>query len=141
MSQTEVYNSGERKYSHIHGPSGPLVHRLLHYLTDDGKNQRLSQQIYTGVYTANQFLYMALFDLAGGVPNWVLPIVALSKWLHSIYVLRLFNDFWVVFFVLLSFICHFKRSYFAAAVLYRYDSMTLVPIVFTDPEQCLSPPK
>ncbi|KAF8335420.1 mannosyltransferase [Cantharellus anzutake] len=126
MSQIEVYNSGERRYSLIHGPSGPLVypaghvliHRLLHYLTDGGKNQRLSQQIYAGIYTANQFLYMALFDLAGGVPNWVLPVVALSKRLHSIYVLRLFNDCWAVFFVLLSFICHCKRSYFAAAVLY-----------------------
>ena len=150
MAQVDLYNAGQRNYYLIGGPSGPLVyvpshlskyyvqcmilsrsprcpaghvhiHRVLHHITNGGKNQLASQQIYAGLYSANQFLHMILFYLAGGVPNWVLPILALSKRLHSIYVLRLFNDCWAVFFMLLSIIFHCKRSYFAAAALYRYD--------------------
>ncbi|KAF8335430.1 uncharacterized protein EI90DRAFT_329623 [Cantharellus anzutake] len=40
----------------------------------------------------------------GGATNWLLPVVALSKRLHSIYVIRLFKGHWAVFFVLSSFI-------------------------------------
>ncbi len=103
-------------------PAGSVhIHRALHYLTNGGKNQLVCQQIYAGLYSVNQFLYMIVFRLAGGVPNWVLPTLALSKRLHSIYVLRLFNDCWALFFMLLSIVSHCKRSYFAAAASYRYD--------------------
>src|SRR5260221_1303098 len=96
-------------------PAGSVhIHRALHYLTNGGKNQLVCQQIYAGLYSVNQFLYMIVFRLAGGVPNWGLPTLPLSKRPHSVYVLRLFTDCWGPFFMLLSIGSHSKQSHVAA---------------------------
>ncbi|EEB91122.1 hypothetical protein MPER_10573, partial [Moniliophthora perniciosa FA553] len=73
--QVQQFLKGERDYSQITGPTGPLVypaghlyiHTLLERITNSGSNIGFAQQIY-----------------------------ALLKRLHSIYVLRLFNDCWSV---------------------------------------------
>ncbi|KAJ7751970.1 glycosyltransferase family 58 protein [Mycena metata] len=90
MVQTDVYLKGELDYSRITGPTGPLVypaghlqiHRVLHAITDAGTDIPTVQQIY-----------------GEDIPNWALLLLPLSKRLHSIFVLRLFNDCWAVMFV------------------------------------------
>jgi len=56
----------------------------------------LSQQVYAFLYSTSLILSCAIYRKAGGVPNWILLLLPLSKRLHSIYVLRLFNDVWAV---------------------------------------------
>ncbi|KAF8478739.1 mannosyltransferase [Russula ochroleuca] len=110
MDQIKIYLDGERDYSAISGPTGPLVypaghvyvHALLYKLTDAGRNLALSQQLYAFLYSASLILSCAIYRKAGGVPNWILLLLPLSKRLHSIYVLRLFNDVWAVIFAQLS---------------------------------------
>lgn len=72
------------------------IHRLLHSLTDSGRNLWKGQQIYGLLYLASLALTAAIYKQAGSVPNWILLLLPLSKRLHSIYVLRLFNDCWAV---------------------------------------------
>ncbi|KAM5533260.1 hypothetical protein V8D89_013037 [Ganoderma adspersum] len=104
MYQLELYLKGERDYALITGPTGPIVypaghvyiHRLLHSLTDSGRNLWKGQQIYGLLYIASLALTAAIYKQAGSVPNWILLLLPLSKRLHSIYVLRLFNDCWAV---------------------------------------------
>ncbi|KAI6045645.1 mannosyltransferase [Pisolithus marmoratus] len=80
MAHVDLYLSGERDYSKITGPTGPLVypaghvyiHNILHYLTDSGNS------------------------VASAQANIRRPLHAR---LHSIFVLRLFNDCWSVVFV------------------------------------------
>ncbi|KAI0709420.1 glycosyltransferase family 58 protein [Earliella scabrosa] len=105
MFQLELYLKGERDYALITGPTGPIVypaghvyvHQFLYALTDSGKSLWKGQQVYGALYLATLALTAAIYKQAGGVPNWVLLLLPLSKRLHSIYVLRLFNDCWAVF--------------------------------------------
>ncbi|KAJ7156088.1 glycosyltransferase family 58 protein [Mycena crocata] len=107
MVQTDVYLKGELDYSRITGPTGPLVypaghlhiHRLLHLLTDGGANIPMAQQIYAILYIVSLVLTCRIYSLAGGIPNWAVLLLPMSKRLHSIYFLRLFNDCWAVMFI------------------------------------------
>ncbi|KAI0720941.1 glycosyltransferase family 58 protein [Cerioporus squamosus] len=105
MIQLELYMQGERDYALITGPTGPIVypaghihvHRFLYDLTDAGTNLWKGQEVYAALYLATLALTVSIYKQAGGVPNWILLLLPLSKRLHSIYVLRLFNDCWAVF--------------------------------------------
>jgi hypothetical protein len=78
-------------------PAGHVrLHKLLYEVTDGGKDMRLAQYIYGLLYLATLTLSCAIYNAAGGVPNWIVLLLPLSKRLHSIYVLRLFNDCWAV---------------------------------------------
>ncbi|KIJ34658.1 glycosyltransferase family 58 protein [Sphaerobolus stellatus SS14] len=103
MYHIDLFTKGERNYALIVGPSGPLVypaghvwiHRFLSSITNSGLNLRLAQQIYGGLYLLSNVLTCAIYR-RGGVPNYVLLTLPLSKRLHSIFVLRLFNDGWTL---------------------------------------------
>ncbi|KAJ3778226.1 glycosyltransferase family 58 protein [Lentinula raphanica] len=104
MVQVELYLKGERDYSRISGPTGPLVYpaghvyifRFLHDITDAGRNIRFAQHLYALLYIFSVALASAIYGKAGNIPNWLLLFLPLSKRLHSLYMLRLFNDCWSV---------------------------------------------
>lgn len=99
----------ETDYSKIDGPTGPCVypalhlyiHSALYYITEKGQDIRLAQIIYAGLYLATLALVFSSYRRAGA-PPWLLAPLILSKRLHSIFLLRLFNDCWVAFFFWLS---------------------------------------
>ncbi|KAF9227600.1 glycosyltransferase family 58 protein [Gyrodon lividus] len=101
MVHINLYLKGERNYAKITGPTGPLVypaghvhiHHFLHYITDGGRNIAQAQQIYGGLYISALTLTCSVYRRAGA-PNWTVLLLPLSKRLHSIFVLRLFNDCW-----------------------------------------------
>ncbi|KAK1227172.1 dolichyl-P-Man:Man(5)GlcNAc(2)-PP-dolichol alpha-1,3-mannosyltransferase [Marasmius sp. AFHP31] len=104
MIQVQSYIKGQRDYSKISGPTGSLVypaghlwiHVFLERITNGGLNIGFAQNIYTALYILSLALSCAIYRKAGGVPNWILLLLPLSKRLHSIYILRLFNDCWSV---------------------------------------------
>lgn len=55
------------------------------------------QIIFAGLYLASQAVVMALYIRAGTMPPWSLVLLCASRRLHSIFVLRLFNDCWCMF--------------------------------------------
>lgn len=96
-------------YEKIDGPTGPLVypaihvyiHSILYYITNMGQNIKLAQILYAGLYLATLALVLASYRRANA-PPWLLVPLVLSKRLHSIFLLRLFNDCWAAFFFWLS---------------------------------------
>ncbi|KZV97652.1 glycosyltransferase family 58 protein [Exidia glandulosa HHB12029] len=104
MAQMDVFYKGERDYSRIAGPTGPLVypaghvliHRAMYALTDGGKYLERAQAMYGALYVLSLAFTCALYRQARGVPNWVLLLLPLSKRLHSIFALRMFNDCWAL---------------------------------------------
>ncbi|KIW21117.1 hypothetical protein PV08_01697 [Exophiala spinifera] len=101
MAQVRMFLDGERNYSKITGPTGPLVYPALHvyiytalyHLTDGGTNILRAQIIFAGLYLATLAVVMACYRRVGA-PPWLLAPLVLSKRMHSIFLLRLFNDCW-----------------------------------------------
>ncbi|KAI8818937.1 asparagine-linked glycosylation 3 [Fimicolochytrium jonesii] len=101
MQEVEGFLAGERDYVNLKGETGPLVYpagfvyvySALWHVTSQGTNVRLAQYIFAGLYLVTMGVVMVVYRRA--LPNQgaysLIPLV-LSKRLHSIYTLRLFND-------------------------------------------------
>ena len=101
-------------------PAGHVyIHEKLYELTSSGLNIPLAQQIYGALYVLSLALTCVIYLKAGGVPNWILLFLPLSKRLHSIYALRMFNDCWAVVGAQAG-ILTLQRGYFSVAcILFR----------------------
>jgi hypothetical protein len=84
------------------------IYRALHYITNSGTDIRLAQYLFIGLYLATLALVLSCYRTAGA-PPWVLPLLVLSKRLHSIFMLRLFNDGFAVFFLFAAVFCYQRK--------------------------------
>ncbi|KAK2766967.1 dolichyl-P-Man:Man(5)GlcNAc(2)-PP-dolichol alpha-1,3-mannosyltransferase [Arachnomyces sp. PD_36] len=99
MQQVSLYLSGERDYTLLKGSTGPLVYpaghvylySLLHHLTDEGRDIAFAQILFAFLYLFTLVIVIACYRRAG-VPPYIFPLLVLSKRLHSVFMLRLFND-------------------------------------------------
>lgn len=72
MQQVQQYLAGERDYVKIAGGTGPLVYPAAHvyiysalyWITDKGKDIRLAQVIFAGLYLSTIALVMLCYRLA-----------------------------------------------------------------------------
>ncbi|KAK4154552.1 fad dependent oxidoreductase [Chaetomidium leptoderma] len=125
MEQVSQFVSGERDYTQIRGGTGPLVYPAAHvyiytglyYLTNEGKNILLAQQLFGGLYMVTLAVVMACYRKAK-VPPYVFPMLILSKRLHSIFVLRCFNDCFATLFLWLAIFFLQRRAWLAGALMY-----------------------
>ena len=110
MDEVGGFLQGERDYTKLKGDTGPLVYPAgFVYLyailkkviigcaddapCDDAQNVRVAQYVFLVAYVAHLALTLATYREARGVvPPYALITLALSKRVHSIFVLRMFND-------------------------------------------------
>ncbi|WWD03366.1 hypothetical protein V865_001418 [Kwoniella europaea PYCC6329] len=109
MQQVEMFLDGERDYSKIEGETGPLVYPALHLyiyslfykFLPSIESIRPAQYIFLGFYLITLLLVSTVYYLSGSgngktkhkhYPQILLIPLCLSKRLHSIFLLRLFND-------------------------------------------------
>ncbi|KAK2614202.1 hypothetical protein N8I77_001049 [Diaporthe amygdali] len=130
MEQVQLFLDGERDYTKIEGGTGPLVYPAAHvyiytglyYLTNHGKDILLAQQLFAGLYLVNLAV----------APPYVFPLLILSKRLHSIFMLRCFNDCFAVFFLWFSILLFQHRQWFAGGLVYSFGlgvKMTLLLVL------------
>lgn len=119
-----VYSRKLSKCNNIRYPAGHVrIHEMLYAITNGGKNMGLAQDIYGILYIATLALTCAIYRKSRAVPNWLVLLLPLSKRLHSIYALRMFNDCWAVFFSQLAILtCQYGFSD-SAWLLFRYDNL------------------
>ncbi|KAK8080460.1 hypothetical protein PG997_008278 [Apiospora hydei] len=139
MEQVAQYVSGERDYTVIKGGTGPLVYPAAHVytytalynLTDHGTNILLAQELFAGLYMVTLALVMMCYWKAK-VPPYVFPLLIASKRLHSIFVLRCFNDCFAVFFFWATIFCFQRRAWTLGCLAFTWGlgiKMTLLLIL------------
>uniref|UniRef100_A0A0D9UXC3 dolichyl-P-Man:Man5GlcNAc2-PP-dolichol alpha-1,3-mannosyltransferase n=1 Tax=Leersia perrieri TaxID=77586 RepID=A0A0D9UXC3_9ORYZ len=125
MAQVDAFAGGERDYTKIEGDTGPLVYpagflyvyNAIKFLT---AGQVFPAQILFGVlYIVNLSLVLLLYVKTEVLPWWALGLLCLSKRVHSIFVLRLFND------------CFAMTFLHAAMVLIVYHKWYLGLLIFS----------
>ncbi|XP_059437825.1 dol-P-Man:Man(5)GlcNAc(2)-PP-Dol alpha-1,3-mannosyltransferase isoform X1 [Corylus avellana] len=98
MSQVTGFIGGERDYSKLKGDTGPLVYpagflyiySAIQYVT--GGEIFPAQILFGLLYIINLGIILFIYTKTDVLPWWALSLLCLSKRVHSIFVLRLFND-------------------------------------------------
>ncbi|XP_031402451.1 dol-P-Man:Man(5)GlcNAc(2)-PP-Dol alpha-1,3-mannosyltransferase-like isoform X2 [Punica granatum] len=98
MSQITGFLGGERDYGNLKGDTGPLVYpagflyvySFLQYVT--GGDVYPAQILFGILYIINLGIILFIYVKTDALPWWALSLLCLSKRVHSIFVLRLFND-------------------------------------------------
>lgn len=124
MQQVRSFDKGERNYFKISGDTGPCVYPAGHiyvysaisWLTQGGKDLRLAQLTFGAIYLICQTAVVETYRKARA-PSLLLAFLPLSKRLHSIYALRLFNDgvAMTIMWIAIALIAHRKYSFACVA--------------------------
>ncbi|XP_028831106.1 dol-P-Man:Man(5)GlcNAc(2)-PP-Dol alpha-1,3-mannosyltransferase [Denticeps clupeoides] len=101
MDEVEGVINGTYDYTRLKGDTGPLVYpagfvyifTALYYITDHGVNVRLGQYLFAAFYLITLLCVFHIYHRTRKVPPYVFFFVCCASYrIHSIFVLRLFND-------------------------------------------------
>lgn len=101
MQEVEGVVNGTYDYLELKGDTGPLVYpagfvyvfTVLYYVTNHGANIYIAQYIFAAFYLVTLFLVFRIYCKAQKVPPYALLFLCCTSYrIHSIFVLRLFND-------------------------------------------------
>ncbi|KAF8361944.1 algn-3 [Pristionchus pacificus] len=127
MQQVALYDRGERNYSRIEGDTGPCVYpgghlvlfNILSYFTNGGKDIRLAQYIFVAFYLINLALVFRLYYKSKKIAPFVLIFLTLTGYrIHSIFVLRLFNDPLAMMLFYVAANCFISQKWFIGCIIY-----------------------
>lgn len=101
MDEVEGVINGTYDYTQLKGDTGPLVYpagfvyvfMVLYYVTDHGVNIRLAQYMFAIFYLVTLLLAFRIYNHTKKVPPFVFFFMCCASYrIHSIFILRLFND-------------------------------------------------
>ncbi|CAG9310911.1 ALG3 [Blepharisma stoltei] len=127
MQEVEGFLKGDWNYLNLKGDTGPLVYpagfvyiySALYYITDLGKNIKLGQQIFLGLYLLNLFTVLNIYKrIKNHTGILAMVLCCLSYRVHSIFLLRLFNDPIAITFMHLSIWLMIKNKWALAIIVY-----------------------
>lgn len=125
MSQVDGFLGGERDYMNLKGDTGPLVYpagflyvySAIKFIT--GGEVFPAQILFGILYIVNLGIILLIYVKTDVLPWWALGLLCLSKRVHSIFMLRLFND------------CFAMTLLHAALALLLYQRWHLALIIFS----------
>jgi len=111
MQEVSGFLNREYDYLKLKGDTGPLVYpagfvyifSLLYKITNNGDNIRLAQYIFMGIYI---------------FPTYGIYLLIISKRLHSIFVLRCFNDPIAILFIFCALLASLNHHWHLTAILF-----------------------
>ena len=139
MDEVGGYLGGERDYLKLKGDTGPLVYPAgfvyiyawLKQLT--GGDIFLGQCAFVGVYVIHLAIVLAVYAEARCVPPWVLAALCLSKRIHSIFVLRLFNDCFAMAFAYLAVFLFQRKRWVSGFVAFSLGTSVKMNVLLMAP--------
>jgi len=124
-----VIEDGNWDYSQLKGDTGPLVYpagfvwiyAVFYFVTSKGSNILLAQYLFAGLHTIFIAVLLILYkQIAEAIkmPAWAFILLILSRRIHSIFVLRLFNDCWAMLFLYISILYFFKYRWYMGSLFF-----------------------
>ena len=143
MQEVAGFLGGERDYTKLKGDTGPLVYpagfvylySAFYYITDHGKNIFLAQCMFIFVYLAVSYYAMEIMRIAR-LPKALCILLLLSKRIHSIFVLRCFNDCFAMLFAYIAITNFMQRKWswgcvwFSLGVSIKMNVLLMAPGLF-----------
>ncbi|CAL9071089.1 unnamed protein product [Musa textilis] len=124
MSQVDGFLGGERDYTKLKGDTGPLVYpagflyvySAIKFLT--GGEVFPAQILFGILYIINLGLIFFIYIKTDLLPWWALSFLCLSKRVHSIFILRLFNDCFAMTLLHASLALLFSQKWHLALIIF-----------------------
>ena len=148
MEEVEPFLSkGQTNYTLLNGNTGPLVYpagfvyiyTALYHLTGQGLDIRAAQWIFAGLYLLCFLVVGQLYAMASHAskewwkPFLTLGALCLSKRIHSIFVLRMFNDAVAMLLVYLAIYCFAKQYWRVGCTIFSVAFSVKMNIVLFAP--------
>lgn len=152
MHEVEGVTNGTFDYTKLKGDTGPLVYpagfvyifMILYYITEHGKNIRLAQYIFAGLYILLLYLVFRIYCKSKKVPPYALIFACCTSYrIHSIFVLRMFNDpvavilFYISLNLFLSNCWNLGSIFFSLAVSVKMNILLYSPAILLAYWTCL----
>ncbi|KHJ45513.1 ALG3 protein [Trichuris suis] len=127
MQQAEGFLNGTHDYSALRGDTGPLVYpaghayifSLLYLATNHGENISRAQSIFALLYMVHIALVFLIYLRSAKVPLYVMLLMSLTSYrIHSIFLLRMFNDCFAMTFLYAAVLLWLHSKWTCGTVLY-----------------------
>nr|CAB3221215.1 dol-P-Man:Man(5)GlcNAc(2)-PP-Dol alpha-1,3-mannosyltransferase-like [Phallusia mammillata] len=129
MQEVGGFLNGTYDYTQLKGDTGPLVYpagfvyvySLLFYLTSHGQNIRFAQYIFLVFYLINFMLVARIYQKTMKCPPFVLVFMSLTSYrVHSLFVLRLFNDPLAMLVFYISLNCFIDKKWYLGSFFFSF---------------------
>ncbi|KAH8876233.1 Dol-P-Man:Man(5)GlcNAc(2)-PP-Dol alpha-1,3-mannosyltransferase [Schistosoma japonicum] len=127
MQQVSGFLNGTLDYDKLEGQTGPCVYpaghlyvyTFLHWITDGGSVIKTAQFVFLGLYMLTLMLVFNIYRLSFQAPPYSLFFMCIVSYrIHSIYLLRLFNDPVAMFFLYASINAFLYNRFTVASILF-----------------------
>ncbi|XP_063989310.1 lethal(2)neighbour of Tid protein [Diachasmimorpha longicaudata] len=142
MQEVEGFLNGTLDYGKLRGDTGPLVYpagfvyvySLLYYITSHGMDIRSAQYVFALLYIVLLILVLRIYAKAKKVPPYVLILIFCTSYrVHSIFILRLFNDSVAMIFLFASLNAFLDDKWYWGSVLYSLAVSVKMNILLFSP--------
>ena len=142
MQEVRGVINGTFDYAKLRGDTGPLVYpagfvyffSFLYYITDHGANIKIAQYIFALLYITLLMLVFRIYAKTKTVPPYVLILIFCTSYrIHSIFVLRLFNDPIAMILVFASINAFLDSRWYLGSILYSLAVSVKMNILLFSP--------
>ncbi|KAK3581345.1 hypothetical protein CHS0354_016189 [Potamilus streckersoni] len=142
MQEVEGVLNGTYDYTQLKGDTGPLVYpagfvyifMALYYATDLGRNIRLAQYLFAVLYLFTLLVVFDIYRKDKKLPPYVFIFMCCASYrIHSIYILRMFNDPVAMIFMYLAVSMFLRNHWSLGCILYSFGVSVKMNLLLFSP--------